>query len=293
MKYLSLLLLLLPVAGLSADDAEIRARIALELALLNYKAPKQTKEPPVILEGWPVEVPLIPRMKWFRKTRYNQYLAINNSADFRTMFRLDQDQHFTNSAPFMNPNNQFPWVVSGGLHESTGWKSRGAVALPEGGKVTVWQAPQEIGASRRQWKVRWAWPVGTTFADVLSTDKGVFEVRTLTKGKDGWEPDVAYKDMTKAPANYTGPRKNCVTCHSGEGYNGNYGPQLRLEDFIFSASPLKEGTDQLDHKAWPIEQWQPQSSLQGGETFRTPQARGEAQTGSFVRSTAFSRTVQC
>lgn len=227
-------LFLLPLLAFPLFAGEDRAKVALALAQMK-------KTWPDLPEG----------MKWYTKTRHSQYLSINNGLDSNDLYRLDQDDTLFGR---VNPNRVFPWAVSGGLHESSGWKSKAAVSIPEKAKVYVWTERVEAGARRPLPKYRWEWPKGTVFADVLSTDAGVFEVRTLTKTGDSWKARTEYKDPEKAPKGYTGPRKSCFDCHS-EPITTNYGIQVRREDGIFSASPLVDGTLRLDTKNWPVEPW--------------------------------------
>jgi len=174
-------------------------------------------------------------MRFYRKARLVQRLSILNGRDHNELVDVGQDDTLFNR---VNPNRIFPWAVSGGMHDLTGWRSDVAVYLP--GPVETFTRRVEAGARRALPRTSWAFPDGTVFADVLSTDKGVFEIRTRTKRDGNWSNKVAYRNAEHVPAGYTGARKACNECHDHAGENLHYGTAIRGDDETFSWSPLEK-----------------------------------------------------
>jgi hypothetical protein len=173
-------------------------------------------------------------MKFYQKARYVQRIAITNGRDSNNLFRIDQDDVGLNFHA-VNPNRIFPWAVSGGMHNMSGWKSSTAVHLPSYPKVFTEYV--EAGASRRLPKTGWSFPDGTVFADVLSTDRGVFEIRTRSKLDGNWRNKVAYRNPELAPHGYSGAGKACNECHDHAGSSKQYGVLIRGADETFSWAP--------------------------------------------------------
>ena len=181
-------------------------------------------------EGW----------KFYKPTKYSQRVAVTNGRPTIVMYHKNQDDHWTNAASAFNPNRDFPWAVSGGLHESTGWTSHTAIWFPDGGKLHL---SRELVASRFDGRERYVWnyPIGTKFADLLVYDGRCFELRVREKKESGWTASTVYRGGTK-PVGYTGPRKSCSECHNRAGEAIQYGITVRGSDTVFSFSPFKEGT---------------------------------------------------
>lgn len=232
------------------DDAWIVFTGAMVIAVLLFFAAV------VRADDWPTSfVPKPEGMKRYAKTQYSQYLSITNGFDSVEMFRLSSDDNLFRR---VNPNRIFPIAVSGGLHDSNGWKSEGRIAIPKGQYVRVWGERVEAGVRRPLPRTAWQFPEGTIFADLLSTDKGLFELRTITKVNGGWKFRTAYKDWSKAPANYVGARKACNECHERAGEQPGYGISWRGSDGIFSWDPFVEGTNQIDYWNKPVKHWNDQ-----------------------------------
>ena len=132
------------------------------------------------------------------------------------------------------------WNVPGGLEGISGWKSDLYRSVP--GQASVWRGDIEVwagnywqwgngsvvyegGVPKKAYQTEMAWqrsyPVGSWFADVLSKDGGVFEVRVREKREAGWESYVAYRDPKYRPDGYVVlPSRSCNECHSQAGSGG-------------------------------------------------------------------------
>ena len=208
---------------------------------------------------WPAGVPLPEGMRFYEKARHNQRAVILNGYDHTTAIPRDRDDVFANAPTKPNPNRLFPWAVSGGMHAAEGWESRAAVALPRGKSIRYWTERIEAGASRPLPVVRWRFPDGTTFADVLLRDGKVFELRILEKTRRGWQGHVAYQASKETwPKGYAGkPDRACMECHKHAGGWLDYGSLLRGGDSIFSFPVLQEG--ELKPRAdIPVRHWNDQ-----------------------------------
>lgn len=202
---------------------------------------------------WPELVPMPAGMALYKKTQFTQRLAITNGAYTNLLYRLDQDDYWQNDFA-ANPNNLFPWKVSGGLHNATRWESHVALALPVGERVTVWDGHTPNG--QRLPKKRWSFPTGTMFADLLTMDNHLFELRTLTLTEKGWAGRTAWESARK-PSGYVAPKHvatghpksksgTCFHCHDSAGSSLQYGISVRGDSKIFSWSPFVEGTLTID-----------------------------------------------
>lgn len=196
---------------------------------------------------WPAGVPVPAGLKLYQKTEHAQNTVILNGFDFHTIVHRDQD-----TISGVNPNRIFPWAVSGGLHQATGWQSHAAIALPKGKAVTVFNEYIDAGARRPLPVTRWEFPTGTVLADILSVNERTFEIRTLTKTERGWVGRTPFESEHK-PAGHVSPHKvthgqsksaggRCFDCHDRAGQWLSYGTLLRGSDSVFSFSPLKPGT---------------------------------------------------
>ena len=186
----------------------------------------------------------------YTRTNYSQSLAVVNNREDNRLFKLVQDDTGINFHR-ENPNRLEPWAVPGGLHGLSGWRSRLFVALPPGGIIKVWRERVPVVNSHPLPKVRWSFPDGTRFADVLENQDGQpFEVRIREKSNGEWHSKVMLLGEA-APSGYTGTDRRCVECHKHAGRNMQYGVSLRGDDGNFSFSPLVEGTFNLDEH-WPV-----------------------------------------
>jgi hypothetical protein len=202
---------------------------------------------------WPANVHMPPSIRFYRPTNYTQRLAVTNGQETNHVYRLDQDDVWTNAPPALNPNRLFPWAVPGGLHEVRGWGNRVGIAIPDGKKVQIWRERVEVPLSSRPLsKFRWSFPDGTVLADMLFTREAVFELRLREKVQGKWKSTVPFRDLDAAPKGYTGPGKRCAECHDQAGSQLQYGIGLRGSDGAFSPSPLVEGTLTPDRDNWPL-----------------------------------------
>jgi hypothetical protein len=151
-----------------------------------------------------------------------------------------------------------PFIVSGGMQGLTGWRSAKGLDVPDGKKIAVWKENTDVRAFSLVPRWRWKFPVGTVAYDVLSTDAGVFEIRTQTRAEDGWETKVTHRDADKAPAGYTGLNQSCASCHNRAGEIVSVPGRIYLRerwgsDGRFSWRPyLDDAQASLDYR-WPIE----------------------------------------
>lgn len=201
---------------------------------------------------WPKEIEFPKGMKFYKSARYSQRIAITNGSPSNVAYHVNQDDHWGNSESAINPNRIFPWAVSGGLHESTGWVNRTAVAIPEDKKIEVWEQPIPIANGGLIPGKLWSFPPQTTFADMLIKDGEVFELRTRTKRNGQWDSAVVFRDKEKRPLNFVGARKECSECHDHSGSSKQYGIMLRGGDGSFSAPILREGSVDFDFRNWPL-----------------------------------------
>ena len=145
------------------------------------------------------------------------------------------------------------WRQSGGLDGIAGWRSdlyrnetaaatkpfTGYVTVKNGGRITN-SFGRDLGEATQD-ELSWQrkYPDGARFLDVLSTSKGVFEVRQREKRDGRWISLVTYRDKAARPKGYEGLPQGmtCVGCHNttdGPG-TGGYGVALVPgSDTIFS-----------------------------------------------------------
>lgn len=156
----------------------------------------------------------------YQTARYTQEIAVTNNRDRIT--------------PIHRRNLETRWQVPGGLDGLTGWTSqlfRSASGRRFVADIPVWNGSNY--QNNRGWKRRY--DDGTVFADVLSTDAGVFEVRVAEKQNGEWQRYVAYSDVSKAPIGYRRlSSADCRKCHAEAG-TGNYAaPLVPGGDTVFS-----------------------------------------------------------
>jgi len=166
-------------------------------------------------------------MKPFRRAKFTQ--AIYRLGGF--------DRKFARTDKVDRSKMEEKWNVPGGLVGVNGWRSelyrsvpsvevkKGFISVLNG--FTARDLDGSIYAVRQDeegWKRSYA--DGTMFADVLSTDKGIFEIRLAEKRDGKWERYVAWSDADAAPQGYVRPsRAECAVCHSQAG-TGSYGVGL-------------------------------------------------------------------
>lgn len=190
-------------------------------------------------------------LRFYRQAKHSQRIAVTNGSPTNTAYHVNRNDHWGNSEPALNPNRLFPWAASGGLHESTGWTSYTGVALP--GPIKAWTAPVDVanGGVIPGGK-HWRFCDGTVFIDMLVMGTAPFEIRQRVRHNDGWASSVIYRGADR-PANYTGPRKACIDCHTHAGSSKQYGILIRGNDGCFSAPILREGSVEFDYANWPLE----------------------------------------
>lgn len=185
-------------------------------------------------------------------------------ARFYSLKPLYQNMYTMSSRPYVDYDSihdpaapeHHPFIVSGGMQGLKGWRSDKALMIPDGKKVEVWRQYEEVRAFAPTIRYRWKFPAGTVAYDVLSTDKGVFEVRTQTRADDGWETKVTFKDEDARPDGYAGLQQSCASCHSHTGEIVDVpGRIYRRErwgsDGRFSWRPYKD-SGELDY-SWPLD----------------------------------------
>ena len=173
---------------------------------------------------------------------------------------LQADYPFLNQSPAINPNRSVDdWRVPGGLAHVPNnlWKSYTAVSLPDQARIDSFRADTPVSNAPRGAlpKEMWRWPVGTIFADMLINAKTgeLFELRMRAKEKDGWHSMVPRKNPEARPMGYVNAGQSCKSCHERPTDDASqYFINLRREDSVFSASPLIEGSTELDYTSWPI-----------------------------------------
>ncbi len=121
------------------------------------------------------------------------------------------------------------WRFSGGLDPAVDWtstlyKSRNLKARQWIGDIYVRNSFGYLQPNRGH---RVEFEDGTRFMDVLSTPRGVFEIRERRKVKGRWGYIVHQEFPERAPRGYAGPMKlrDCRTCHVEAG-SGEYGVGL-------------------------------------------------------------------
>ena len=205
-----------------------------------------------IVKLWPHGVEFPNGIKFYRATEWTQYMA--HISPFRGIgkhevlpWRADKDYPIYDDrgrfAPIKNPNQQFPYRVSGGMHDipQSEWVSYKGAKIPL--KIKTWRGKVAVRNAPGGWlpKQLYEFPAGSVFVDMLATKAGVFELRQRIKRGDGWESLVLFRDPDNAPAGYKGLTKRCAECHDNP-EPSVYHLNLRRQDGCFSFSPLIEGT---------------------------------------------------
>lgn len=167
-------------------------------------------------DNWPRSVPFLRGMVRYNPARYTQSIfTLNSRPAIRAVPRTALLRK---------------WQVPGGLENAQGWKSE--LYLLDGQYTYQWQermpVVNQFGSTQYELGNRRSFYDGNLFADVLSKDGKVFELRVAEKQNGEWRRYVAYKDESARPAGYAGLKVSCASCHGGrEGPGtGNYGAGL-------------------------------------------------------------------
>lgn len=195
---------------------------------------------PADLESlWPESVERISGLRSYVPMTFSQRLSLEGKNFTNRLWPIDKDDRPPVGPSVVNPNRIFPYAVSGGLHDSTGWVSIKAAKIP--GVVDVWTEEVSVPlTSTKIPKQRWQFPDGTVFVDMLAKDGVCFELRTSSKKGGKWKQEAIYRDLEAAPEKFHGAGRACVSCHKDAGASLNYGITVRGDDSVFSWSPYDE-----------------------------------------------------
>jgi hypothetical protein len=217
----------------------------LKAASRARRLPQRSDLPLPLALLWPADVDPINGLKLYQPTRYSQSLTVQGGRSSTTWHKTNFDLTAPDGKTLTNPNRIFPYSVPGGLHNSTGWMSMRAAKIP--GPVERWVESTSVPLARTPLpKVRWRYPPGTVFVDMLYKDGVCFELRTATKKEDGkWDHEAVYRDHDAAPGTFHGAGMACASCHKDAGQSQGYGVTVRGDDFVFSYNPFIEGSFQV------------------------------------------------
>ena len=207
--------------------------ISIITAILFAAAAWAQDSPP---PGWPHSVPLS-GLKQYAPTRFSQYIVVRDGLPYHAWHEINRNDPSVN-VRMLNPNSQSPWKVSGGMESLHGWKSLKLAKIQ--GTVNVWNQDIPIArAGRALPGIRWSFPDGTVFADLLTGPDGrPFELRMRTKIKGKWRSTIEFEDASAAPKGYHGAGR-CATCHEKAGDSQQYGIMIRGNDQCFSFLPTR------------------------------------------------------
>lgn len=170
---------------------------------------------------WPVGLDK-PYMIRYKRARFTQRIAVTNGRDSIT--------------PVPRTSLEMKWQVPGGTQGIQGVRSDlYKYVAPDStrwiGDIPVWNGSNF--QNNRGWKRELA--PGSFYADVLSKDGVVFEVRYLDREKDRWVPHIAYRDHAARPAGYVSLKtRQCAECHQAAGTGGYATGLVSGGDFILS-----------------------------------------------------------
>lgn len=120
------------------------------------------------------------------------------------------------------------WQFPGGLDSVDGWASDLYAFVPDEAKAYQDFMPVKNSLGYYQNEIGWKrdYPSGSWFADVLSKDGDVFEIRVREKQDGQWASYVAFRDARKYPDGYVPvSSRKCAECHNQAG-TGEYGVGL-------------------------------------------------------------------
>lgn len=201
-----------PTVSSTEINAWVRGRAVSQTATPFVEPPSSAERDgdDVAAGPWPKSLPKPNELRRFTRARYTQAIATTNNApsiDLVHRSRLEAK-----------------WQVPGGLEGIVGWRSD---VYRMRAKVKTWRAFMPVrnsfGYFQNELGYTRSYEDGATFADVLSTEGKVFEVRYAVKRDGQWDRFVAFKDVSARPHGYVPPTsRQCVECHSQTG-SGNYG----------------------------------------------------------------------
>lgn len=120
------------------------------------------------------------------------------------------------------------WQFPGGLDNVDGWASDLYAFIPDEAKEYQAFMPVKNSFGYYQNEIGWKrdYPSGSWFADVLSKDGNIFEIRVREKQDGVWASYVAFRDAGNLPSGYMPvSSRKCAECHSQAG-TGEYGVGL-------------------------------------------------------------------
>lgn len=120
------------------------------------------------------------------------------------------------------------WQFPGGLDGADGWASDLYAYVPSEPRTYQDFMPVKNSFGHYQNEIGWKreYPSGSWFADVLSRDGDIFEIRVREKQDGVWASYVAFRDAQKYPNGYRPvSSRQCAECHSQAG-TGEYGVGL-------------------------------------------------------------------
>ena len=193
---------------------------------------------------WPKALTFPTNLRFYKlEPRYQNMSTMNNGrTKVRTIDPLHDEFH--------------PFLVSGGMHDMTGWGSVKGLDIPTGKRIAVWEEDTDVRAFSLVPRWRWQFPQGTVAYDVLYTRNGIFEIRTQERTARGWSTKVLHKDAEAAPSGYTGLQQSCASCHDHAAEVVSVPGRIYMrarwgDDGRFSWRPFDESGN-LDAR-WPIE----------------------------------------
>ena len=170
----------------------LNARLVAAVLLLLCAGPVAAEDNATLLRSTGVE---LPKLDWYKARRVSQHLSIVNGQ------HVTAPVDATHGAD--NPNAKIIWAAPGGLFWSPReqWRNATAVHLP--GPVYVYKTMTQVknsgGFMQNNAVVRWTFPDGTVFVDLLIRRDGErewpFEVRVREKRGGKWEATAHRPDV--------------------------------------------------------------------------------------------------
>jgi hypothetical protein len=240
------------VAGLEASVSaspfsESSSRERSQAGIADDNAPWLSRaESDAVKAMWPASVAFPPNLKFYAL-----------APKYQNLYTMDNGRFKGRDIHDLGPEHEF--FVSGGMERINAglWRSVKGLDIPAGKKIKVWQEDTDVRAFALVPRYRWLFPVGTVAFDCLTTDRGVFEIRTQTKTDKGWQAKVIHKEPKSFPQGYNGEiGRSCASCHDRAESIVSVPGRIYLtsvwgSDERFSWRPFNE-QGQLDRR-WPIE----------------------------------------
>jgi hypothetical protein len=159
---------------------------------------------------WPAPLEF-PQMVKYQRARFTQSIATTNG------------RPSIDSVPIRNLEKH--WHQPGGLQDvpRSLWRSDVYVHVEPDSYRWLERLPVKNSFGFIQYELGWtrAYADGTFFCDVLSTERGVFEVRFREKVAGKWENTIAFKDpAARPPGFFTIKTRQCNSCHGQAGTGG-------------------------------------------------------------------------